>query len=265
MRKGVGSDMAEVKDCQASILELRLGRPRQTTSARYYEDLGVVAGDLNRARNHMVRAWERWREDHPEFVEGMHPQRIPDPNPRSRRTASTGTQTFGNYLWREGCQTSSNVSATVLSQVNREVLANLKTAVNGHENTTARWRWQAILRYEEAATCFRERSIPVPRSCLVIGYDGLTWAGMNCTKRDKDLAATWCRSGAFVCFPLFSRMSGRAVLNPFVNVEVGQLSDGNKRVLRRILAGEYTVCDSRVTERRGQWILQLCYRRPDQR
>lgn len=255
--------MAEIKDCQASILELKLGHCFNAPQKRYYKDLEHIAGQLNMARNSMVRAWIRWREDHPEFQEGMNPGRIPDPNPRSKRTRESGEQSFINYLWRCGGKVAKDVSATLVSNISREVVANLRTDVSGH-NHGFRWRWEAILNFAENATSFREFSIPVPRSVLTIGYDGLVWSGMNTTKRDKDYANLWCRDHALICFPLWSKFSGRGIGNPFVRIEVGQLSKGNRTVLKRILREEYLVCDSRVTEREGQWYLQLCYRRPNQ-
>ena len=50
------------------IIELKLACGLTAPSKRMFADLDKLANDCNEARNVMTRAWERWREDHPEFV-----------------------------------------------------------------------------------------------------------------------------------------------------------------------------------------------------
>jgi hypothetical protein len=284
------------------VIEIPIITSRTGPMKSLLRDLTDMAWELDRARNAMMRAAIGWRDDHPEWkpevrlkkngapfdagkfdfvpntvapdgspgqwqdvvVKGKFKKSkggVPSTEPREefRRIGdNVKGMTFKNWLYHQGTRVSQRVSPSLISLAAEEVLSNLKTDVQRHGNGH-KFRWQAVLAYDEQLPCFRARNILVPTQRAVFCY-----AGNSTGKGPKEDAAFWGKSSAVLLFNLFSKDTGRKVLNPIVTLNVGALSPGNRRVLAKVARGEWTFSNSRLVFKKGRWIFQMTYRRPDQ-
>ena len=293
--------MAKQSDTSLTgLIEIPIGTSRTGPMKRLAADLHDAADQLNRARNAMVRAWLRWREDHPDwqpppmlgedgkpkltrkgeplFICPMHPvhvaadgsigeweQREVEGRVRQawfRLSDGVAGTGFETYLYHAGRRVAPTVASSLISIAAKEVLANLKTNILHHHGGKFRERWQAILANAEQAPTFMGDVLPVPNTSSMFGYAGVFLARKSVSKGDKKLTEYWGKSDAVLCFPLWSDASGRATRCPIVSLKVGPLSPGNRQLLKRIALGELKFRDSKLVHKKGRWLAQLLFERP---
>lgn len=250
------------------VIKIRLGMCLTGPTNRMLKDLWEIGTQCCRAQTAMVRAWERWREDHPDwepdqvarvktsedgsevraplFFKGR-PLLQNDPLPRDQESRDRyfGGKAPETWLYHVGTRQCPEVSADLISQCSQLVWKSLKAKCpHNHEGISA-YRWQAVLNLEDGRPevdrqIYRQRTIAVPSAGLILGY-GRT-AGLppdvaaggkgspGIVARVRNYAASSC----VIRFPLFSNKSGRLVKDVICRLEVRQLSGGNRELLRRL-------------------------------
>lgn len=170
------------------------------------------------------------------------------------------SQDVENQMYHEGTRLAPNVACSLVAQLRAEVLDRLKTKMPYNHDGEAEYRWEGIIKHECARDCYRSISIPAPNSITVVGYDGAL--SRKLSKGINERLLKLAQSSAIVRLQLFSRESGRENLDHVFRIEVRQLPDGKKAILRKIVSGEWKLCDSKVVYKRGGWYYQLTYKQP---
>lgn len=286
------------------VLEMKLGFCLTGPTKRAIADLHEIAEQCNKARNGILRHWERWHEDHPDWkpeqrrdrkggakvarkMEVEKPWRVKQVKDllstneavekedgsvfyKDKKIAQFNdapilehpgfSQDLENELYHRGCEIAPAVGCSIIAALRSEVADRLKTRMPYNHPGVAEYRWEAILKFECARDCYRAISIPAPNSITVVGYEGLLSRDISkgVTERLKKLA----KSNAIVRFQLFSRESGRKNLDHVFWIEVRQLPNGKKAILRRITSGEWKLCDSKLVYKRDGWYYQMTYKQP---
>lgn len=170
------------------------------------------------------------------------------------------SQDLENELYHVGTKLAPKLACSVIASLRAEVMDRLKTKMPYNHPGEAEYRWEGILKYECARDCYRAISIPAPNSITVVGYDGLISRDISkgLTARLKKLASSNC----IVRLQLFSRESGRESLDHVFWIEARQLPRGKKAILRKVVSGEWKLCDSKVVYKRDGWYYQLTYKQP---
>lgn len=170
------------------------------------------------------------------------------------------SQDLENGMYHRGCELAPAVGCSIIAQLRSEVLDRLKTKMPYTHPGEAKFRWEGILKYECARDCYRAISIPAPNSITVVGYDGLI--SRDISKGLSERLRRLAHSNAIVRLQLFSRESGRANLDHVFWIEARQLPHGKKAILRKVVSGEWKLCDSKVVYKRDGWYYQMAYKQP---
>lgn len=286
------------------VLEMKLGFCLTGPTKRAIADLHEIAAQCNVVRNGVLRHWERWREDHPDWKPEQRRDRKGDAKVARKMIVEESwrvkqvkemllkneafekdngeifhknkkiakfvdsailehpgfSQDLENEMYHKGCELEPNLGCTIVASLRSEVIDRLKTRMPYNHKGTAQYRWEAILKYECARDCYRTISIPAPNSTTVVGYEGLLSRDISkgVTERLKTLA----KSNAIVRLQLFSRDSGRKNVDHVFWIEARQLPRGKKAILKRIVSGEWKLCDSKVVYKRDGWYYQMTYKQP---
>lgn len=286
------------------VLEMKLGFCLTGPTKRAIADLHEIAAQCNVVRNGILRHWERWREDHPDWKPEQRRDRKGDAKVARKMTVEKPwrvkqvkdlltkgeavekedgavfhkdkkiaqfedaavlehpafSQDLENEMYHKGCELAPPLGCSIVAQLRSEVLDRLKSRMPYNHPGTTEYRWDAILKYECARDCYRAISIPAPNSITVVGYDGLLSRDVSkgVTERLRNLA----KSNAIVRLQLFSRESGRKNLDHVFWIEARQLPRGKKAILRRVVSGEWKLCDSKVVYKRDGWYYQMTYKQP---
>lgn len=170
------------------------------------------------------------------------------------------SQDLENSLYHTGCKLAPSLACSNVAALRAEVLDRLKSRLPYNHEGKAEYRWEGILKNECARDCYRAIHIPAPNATTVVGYEGVVSRDIskNLTARLKKLA----QDQAIVRLQLFSKESGRACLDHVFRIEVRQLPRGKKAILRRVVSGEWKLCDSKVVYKRDGWYYQLTYKQP---
>lgn len=286
---------AQVEGC-TGVLEIKLGACLTAPTRRFHADLLAVAHALNRSRTLAVRAWERWREDNPDW----HPPRLttkageaktfrgravyanqplPDEAPEFVNPDSGKPVKPTTWLYHRLRAAAPAVASNVLASVSQAVYASLRSNTPWDHWGEAVYRWQAILLGEASRTRYSSLDLPVPHKDATLALSAPTAADRGRVlvsgAAAKDLMARLAKSSAVLRVPLFSTAAGRANTAHVCRIEVRQLSRGNRRVLRKVAAGEWKYQDSRLVYKEGRgsgrgakrprggaWFFQLTYRQP---
>lgn len=242
------------------VLKIKLGCCMSGPNERMVTDLNAIALECNHARNAMVRFWERWHEDH----RGWKPS--PDPVPTKRGKEYTETP-LGSYdcmeemrgYARKSCP---SIAGVITSSLHREVVARLKTRLPYDHPSDAKYRYEGVLRYEVTRDCYRGLCIPVPNNSSVFCYEGD--CSRELTKGVMERVRSHGKSSSVIRFPLLSDDTGRKVTDIICRLEVGQLSQGNKELLKRIAAKQdgFKMADSELVCKEGAWFLHMVYDQP---
>ena len=183
-----------------TVLELKLGKcVSGMTTRNAHKALHRIADMCNRCRNHGLRQWERWREDHPAWqppknglpvlphisADSREPA-APDLTPEERRLVA---RTADTYLYHRMRDLSPELHTKIISSISRALLKHLATKVpydhpygsklpgvkkDGSECLRAKRVHEAILLNERSRTCYRHPVIPVPNGDARFGYCGQT-------------------------------------------------------------------------------------------
>jgi hypothetical protein len=170
------------------------------------------------------------------------------------------SQDLENALYHRGTELAPEVGCSIVAQLRSEVLDRLKTRMPYNHPGEAEYRWEGILKYECARDCYRAISIPAPNSITVVGYEGLI--SRDISKGLSERLRKLAQSNAIVRLQLFSRESGRANLDHVFWIEARQLPRGKKAILRKVVSGEWKLCDSKVVYKRDGWYYQMTYKQP---
>lgn len=254
------------------VLKLKLGASRVGPTKRLAADLHAVALLCNVARNAMVRAWLRWREDHPDFQDAVWPARVTkdgnDPGEFTRqedgswaRADGKAGQSFRNVLYHAARKVAPTLSPALISSIAGEVESHLKGKMPYNHTGKSRKRWQAILTYEAGVTTFRNLAVPVPNNNAALCYTGLTTRAMPRAVAER--LHRYGDSGCTLAFPLFSDTAGRRWKAAVASVLVSRLPDGLKHILRRVCLGAWRFADSELVFDGKAWYFHLTYGQPD--
>lgn len=248
-------------------LKLKLGKCHSMPTKRLHQILARTRRDCNVARNAVIDHWRMWRRAEPDWQ----PQQRRDRKGELKVTKAgkpvmehpSLSQAMEKELYYIAQQAAPNLAAKIMSACRNEVTSKLKDRVPYNHDGPSRYVWQACLNFERSYPCFVGGAIPVPNQDLVVGYDGVITPG---EKSQRDVILQLTHAGCVARIPLLSKHAGYRVKAPIVNLEVAELSGGNKRLLKQIIAGnrdsEVRMCDSKITERDGKWYLQLSYKVP---
>lgn len=270
-----------MKDSSVGIIKLRLGACLTGPTRRMVADLDRASELCGLIKTAMVRAWERWREDHPEWTpepvmkddapvldrNGQPilrnyplPAKMPvDRQVRCRSCKSSGRKdglpcercrgigyvkhvSGATWLGELATHEYPGLAAKIVSTLGQDVYSDLCDKMPYNHAGQAKYRWQGPLMNEAHRACYRWQPIPVPCQDSALAY-----VGFLSTKLSPGVAARVAacgKSSAVIRFPLWSRESGRDELACIARVEVRQLTAGNRRLLRRIAIGEWPLCDS---------------------
>lgn len=244
----------------AQVLRIKLGASMSGPSKRLPETLRAVAMECNRARNAVVRGWIRWREDNPSWTPGQRRDRKGNP-----KVAADGkpmlepaimSQDIHKQLYHLARSVNRGVSSNVMSACWSEVIKRLKNKTPYNHPGDARYIWQAVLNYECSPPSYRSLAIPVPNKCAGLVYEGFA------TQAASDKAKALGESGCVLQFPVWSEESGRAMRNHIVRLNVGEMSRGHRKIIRRVASGELKMSDSVIVESKGKWYFNLVYKHP---
>ncbi len=238
------------------ILSLKLGKCVNMPSKRADKLLHHIGAECNRVRNKMVRVFVRWHEDHPAY----------EPQVYTTKSGKQVTEsaTFPLALvsskcdtgfYRQGQATSNMPAAKIISAIQAEVVDYLNGNMPYNHGGLSRWRWQGILNCEINAPSYRSLAIPVQKQDTCLVYDGTVYG--------QGISAERAASACMIRLALLSKASGYAQRGLIYNLEVGRMSGGNRRLLKRIVSGDLPFCDSRLVCKNGEWFVRLCYNVPE--
>lgn len=225
-----------------SIIELKLGACLNMPTKRLHKLLSQVAQDCNRARNGMLRAWVRWREDNPDWK----PQQRRIRN-GSLKTTTDGkpvmedlvmSQEFENQMYYVGRELAPKVSSNIVSHCRSEVVSDLKDRMPYTHDGPSRFVWQALLNHERSQPSYSKPVVPMPKANTTLTYDD---------------------SQATIRIPLLSKDAGYGITSPLLRFDVRQQSEGRRELIRSIVSGRIKMADSKLVHKRGEWYFQLCF------
>jgi hypothetical protein len=228
------------------ILSLKLGTPLRMPHRRLEGLLLEARRDCCKARNAAMLHWYVWRRQHPDWQPGDNykaPEpkikRKPSGNGKTPKDSLLGPRLFlSRELYGEAVKAAPMLAGSLASSCAQDVIARLKSNTPYNHDGAARWQWQAILNHEVALPTWRLGVIPCPNNCCELIYDDY-----RCTLR----------------FPLLSKQSGWKILSPTVRLDAGDLTRGNRRILREIADGKRKMKDSMICQAKGKWFLRLVY------
>ncbi|HYE16835.1 MAG TPA: hypothetical protein VEA69_00200 [Tepidisphaeraceae bacterium] len=181
------SDRKQPVDSGVGLLEVRLGAALSCPTRRLVADLEHVGLQVARAKTAMVRAFERWHEDHPGYDPGAvtrkdgapcllrgRPRPVNQPLParmpverelKCRKCKGTGALSAApcpscdgrgskswidpaTWLYHVGRRASPDVDATVMASCSKAVWAALQAELPWNHHGASAYRWQAIVNHE---------------------------------------------------------------------------------------------------------------------
>ena len=166
---------------------------------------------------------------------------------------------LSTYLYHLATKAAPDVAAALSACAVKEVVSNLRTDETYKHGFL--YRWQAIMARRIQIPTFVDAGIPVPNNASAFEYDGLHTGG----SKNKNAALWGSRkdgSGAgqaVLAVPLFSENAGRKFTAPVFAVNVGSLSPGNRKILKKVAGGEWKWCDSRLICKDDHWQVQMIY------
>lgn len=251
------------------VLNLKVGACMTGPTKRLVADLEAAEAALSLSRNAMIRHWERWHEDNPNYVPVQRidragkPKVTKDGKPVLEHPAYP--QQLERDLYHVGRTISPHLTVAIVTAARNEVLADLKSKLPYNHAGKARFVWEAIKFSELPRPLYRPQGIIVPTNNAAFAYRDKVNRVLS--KKNAEQMVAMSGGGCVLQFPLFSGVSGRAVTNPVVKLEVRQISEGNRNLLARIAHGTLSLKDSRLVRKTGKrgktfWLFQLTYAPP---
>jgi hypothetical protein len=234
------------------ILALKIGAPIEMPTKRLLSLLEQSRLACCQAKNAAITHWLLWRRAHHAWKPGDEYEAPPlkinrkskpaDPSKSPPKDPPFAPRQFlSRELYRVAVAAAPKLAANLASSCVQEVVARLKANTPYDHEGAARWVWQAVLASEVSLPTWRGGTIPAPRANMVLTYDD-----HQCTLR----------------FALLSKASGYTTLSPTVRLDAGDLSAGNRRLLRKLADGTIRLADSTICERKGKWFVNLVYSLP---
>jgi hypothetical protein len=217
------------------------------------KDLMIVAQELNRARNAMIRYFLDFHAAHPDVNVCL---------PKHAKKNSEKELSATTMLYHFGRLAAPKVNSNLVSAAAGQVWSKLRSKISYTYRVKSRFMWEGILAYEIAPPQYTQRrsetntglAIPAPRSQTSFAY-----CGQVAGEAERTRLIGESKSSALLRFVLWSKDSGRKHRSYVVRVHVDQLSDGNRAFLRKIARGEVRIADSQIVYKRGAWFFQLAY------
>lgn len=245
--------MSQSKD----IIRLPFVRPIGVSVETFREAVDLTGRECDLCRNAMMRFWQRWREDHPEWLPDAkvdkktgEPKRRKNGDiiranlPAPKCEGERGEATFSTVMYQHGRTMFPRLSSAMTSAISQEVWAKLraKTPFVAGANNRGLTVAESIMLFEQSPMSYRSRKIPVMKNTIKLGWDSCCWLEM----------------------PFASAKEPNARMR--VELKVAKLPRVKKLRLQQIIAdGPKTACDSEIVMgRRGGWELHLVVNVEDQ-
>lgn len=240
------------------VLKLKLGACMSGPTSRMDKDLAHVAQLCNRVRNHMVRLWERWQEDHPDYQ----PQKVTTARGKEHQESPLMSYECEQSMYGVPREATPHLSATIAATLRNEVIDRLKGKLPYNHGGESRFRWEGILEYEVSRDCYRAEVIPVPNSTGVLCYNG------DCSRElSSGVMAAIRAVGKASCvirFPIWSEQAGREHTSVIARLDVADMPRGMREVLKKVATKEWKMSDSKIVRKGKNWFLHLVYCQPRQ-
>ena len=265
------------------VIALKLGRPFGMTEHRLLKHLRLIQGEYGMGRNAACSHWYHWRTHiRPDWQVGAAYTPIPskqkrkpkpvDPDKPVKKESPIAPDLFlSREMYAAAAKVMPHAAGKIRSAASQSVQDRLRTKTPWNHPGKGRFVWQAILRHETAIPSWgMNREIPLPRQDMLFGYDGkavaqITGGGRPILSTARGREADVLRAaqhGCVVGFPLLADGCGYTVTSPIVRLEMSELSEGEKAILRKMAAGTLRISDSQLVEdKKDKWFLHLCYDR----
>ena len=245
------------------IIEVRLGKCLTGPTKRMARDLHDAARACNQARNAIVKQWELWHWQRPDYEPAQMHDKTGLPLVRVKHGGKTTllVDDGGKYRTRRGKSVSvpedaeispatehrffpqtlidswaadslystakriaPQIAGKLLSSLVQEVKDDLSAKMPWSHDGQARRKYEAIVNCEISRQTYRQPLIPVPSQDIVIAWNGALSRKLTEKSRVKQhILAAGGNGQCVVRFPIFSRESGRKQQSIICRVEVRQL------------------------------------------
>lgn len=241
---------------RALVVKLKLGRAVNMPTRSVAPMLADIAHHCNLARNRMMRAWVRWREDHPDYTPGQRTGRDGKPafkeSGQPKIESDVMSQEFQKKLYHIGRDVARHINSSIVSMCWGEVCDDLAAKVSYRHAGSARFEWQAILGCEHSQPSYRQPMIPLHYRGVTLGYLG------KCSQPvGKSEIEHWAQDHCVVRITTHSKESGREQKAIVCLVHVADFSRGQRKILQRVASGEVKMSCSKLVEDRNSWFLHL--------
>lgn len=223
------------------LMTIKLGAAVNMPTRHMRWLLDRCSSDCCLASNAAVRAWVR----HCEEMDSE-----PEPN----------AWWDGKLAYRAAVDAATGLNTKIASSAVKRVRECLGSRVQWHRAVTAKYRWQAVLRFEDSQPFWRRGVILLPCQDTRIGYLGMVNA------KGGRLTGKVSEDHALLYIPMLSKRSNQRTKHLIAKLEVRQLSGGHRRILRKIVdqsVADWKLSDSQLVNDKGKWLLRLCYKCPD--
>lgn len=232
------------------LITLKLGSAVNMPDRRMRDILTLCALQSNRSATAAARRWQRWHEDAPEYVDTA--------------PSAWWDSPVGKAVYRAACDAAPELSTNIVSSLVQRVRSLLGKRQRWKERTIHKTTWRAVLANDERLPFFCNETFPIPRKNARFCWLGKLDRPDSGTMTDRLQRAS--TSQALLYVPLLSKQATCGMRSLLARVEVRQLTNGQKRILRNITDDEqpdWTMRDSLLTCRDGQWLFRMTYAQPE--
>lgn len=261
-----GQTVREPVECGVGSFDIEIGSCLTGPTKRLLKDLHETARQCVIIKNAMARLWLRWHEDNPNYEPR---QRTSWGEPKVNKDGKPVMevawlpQHVQKMMYDHGADIFPSVYVRIIkSSLFKELVGDLGRKMPYNHPGKAKIRAEAILMHESQLTEFSGEQIPIPNGTMAICYDGHSSHSVSNGIDSKMFAMG--RSSCVVCFPLFSKKSGRENTTIICRLNVGALSAGHRELIRKVATREWGTGDSKLIFKRGKWFLSLIYKQPTQ-
>lgn len=240
------------------IIEIKIGSCLSMPTKTMNKVLEELAYRSNIARNAMIRAWQRWREDNPGYTPAQARKRDGSPKftaaGKPVMEADYCSQDAWNSFYHVGRQAAGyKIAKSIISPCWNEVQKELETRMPYNHTGKAKYKWEAILLNEVQAPSFRSEMIHVANNSASFSYCG------DSTSTVKYGFGGCGKSSCILQFTVFGREYSSRNKSVVCRLKVKQLPRGKRALLRRIASRDLKFKDSKIVQKNGKWYFQLAY------